>query len=187
MRGRDSTKDNVDNVAPLLGGTIRMRWLERHSWWGLVFVAVTLVVFGVTDMSSGAVADPAIPLGLTGMTLEDLRTEGPAAYRMFDFFTRVNGWSLVIAGLLTASILFIPFRRDEPWAWWTMWLLPAWAAGAAVFYVVAGMQPDQPPPPPLLSGPIVAVLTAAILLLSSPRFLRASGRKDPFGNDSRTA
>ena len=147
-----------------------MRWLERHSWWGLAFVAVVLVIFGVTDIISGAAADRAIPLGLTGMTIEELEAQSPAAYRMFDFFTRVNGWSLVLVGVLVSTILFIPFRRGERWAWWTMWLLPAWAIGAAVFYVVAGVQADQPPPPPLVSGPIVAVLTAAILLFSAPRF-----------------
>lgn len=149
-----------------------MDWLERHAWWGLLVFAVVLVLFGVLDMVSGPAADRAIPLGLTGMTIEELQASSRAAYGLFDFFTRVNGWSLVLVGSLMAAIVLIPFRRNEPWAWWTMWLLPVWAIGAAVFYVVAGLAPGQPPPPPLVSGPIIAGLSAGILLVSIRRFFR---------------
>jgi hypothetical protein len=149
-----------------------MGWLERHAWWALLLVAATLVAFGVTDILSGAAADPAIPFGLTGKTNAELRAESADAFRMFDFFTRVNGASLLFIGVLAAAILLVPFRRNEPWAWWAMWTLPIWAAGAALFYVVAGTVPDVPPPPPLVSGPIVAVVGAAALLVSAPRFFR---------------
>lgn len=152
-----------------------MEWLARHAWWGILLIALTLVIFGLTDMAAGAAADPAIPMGLTGMTIEQLEAESPAAYRMFDFMTRSNGWSLVLVGLFTTAVLVIPFRRGERWSWWTLWLVPAWAAVVPVFYLVAGVEPDQPPPPPLVSGPIVAVLGALILLVSARRF---------FGSDS---
>lgn len=147
-----------------------MRWLERHAWWGLLFMTVTLVIFGVGDVLVGPAADRGIPLGLTGMTLEELQAEGPASYRLFDFFTRVNGNSLLLAGLFGTAMLLFAFRRDQPWAWWTMWLLPVWAVGGTAFYLVAGVHADQPPPPPLVSGPIFAFVAVAILLVSAPRF-----------------
>lgn len=147
-----------------------MNWLQRHSWWGLVAIAVMLVAFGLVDISSGAAADPAIPLGLTGKTLGELRADDAIGLELFDFMTRANGWSLVLLGGLLTVILLVPFRRGERWAWWTMWSIPAWSVGVALFYVVAGVQPDVPPPPPMVSGPIVAVLSAAILALSAPRF-----------------
>jgi hypothetical protein len=43
-----------------------MARLQRHAWWGLVAMAVIIVLFGVTDIISGVAADPGIPLGLTG-------------------------------------------------------------------------------------------------------------------------
>ena len=153
-----------------------MNWLQRNAWWGLVAVAAVFVLFGVVDVASGAEADPAIPLGLTGLTLAELRAESAIGVELFDFMTRVNGWSLILLGGLLAVILLVPFRRGERWAWWTVWSIPAWSIGVALFYIVAGVQPDQPPPPPMVSGPIVAVLSAAILLLSAPRFFgRRSG------------
>jgi hypothetical protein len=146
-----------------------MHWLRRHGWWGLLVVAIILAVFGFTDIASGAAADPAIPLGLTAQTIEELEAESAAAYAVFDFYTRSNGWTLVILGALLATITLVPYRRGERWAWRTMWVLPVWSVGVAAFYVVAGVEPDQPPPPPMVSGPIIAVLTAAILLIDRGR------------------
>ena len=156
-----------------------MRWLERHAWWGLLAIMLTLVIFGVTDVVVGPAADPGIPLALTGMTLGELQAEGPAAYRLFDFFTRVNGFTLLIAGLFGTATMLFAFRRNQRWAWWTMWVLPVWAVGATLFYLVAGVDSDQPPPPPMVSGPFIAVLAAAILLASAPRFFRRSSAEQP--------
>ena len=150
-----------------------MRWLERHAWWGLMAIAILYIVFGVTDLIIGPNADVGIPLGLTGMTPAELEAEGPSAYRMFDFMTRTNGWSLVMIGWLMVAVLWFGFRRNERWAWWTMWFIPVWTAGIGVFYLAAGVDPAQPPPPPMISGPIVAAISAAILLVSAPRFFRA--------------
>jgi len=141
-------------------------------WWGLAFMAVVVVLFGATDVLVGAPADVAIPMSLTGLTLAELESESAAAYRLFDFFTRVNGFSLVVLGLLAAAVIVFAYRRHRRWAWWTMWVLPGWAAGAALFYVVAGLAPGQPPPPPMLSGPIFAVLSAVILLVSARPFFQ---------------
>ncbi len=34
-----------------------MGWLERHAWWGLAFMSVVIVIFGMTDMAVGAPAE----------------------------------------------------------------------------------------------------------------------------------
>ena len=149
-----------------------MRWLELNAWWGLFATAIIIVLFGITDVVSGAAADPAIPLGLTGMTLDELEAESPTVFMLYDTYTRVNGVGGVLIGLLFSSVLWFGFRGNQRWAWWTMWLLPIWALCILVFYLVIGVQPDQPLPPPMISGPILAVLCVAILLVSAPRFFR---------------
>jgi ABC-type Fe3+-siderophore transport system permease subunit len=116
-----------------------MQWLRRHGWWGLLVVALILVFFGVTDIAGGPAADPAIPLGLTGQTIEELEAESAAAYAVFDFHTRSNGWTVVIFGTLLAIITLVPYRRGERRAWRTMWVLPVWLAGVAVSYIIAGV------------------------------------------------
>jgi hypothetical protein len=148
----------------------RMKWLSRHAWWGLAAIAVLFALFGVTDILSGAAADPAIATALTGKSLSQLQAEGGDAYQLYDFAVRQNGWTLMLVGGLLLAILVFGFRRNQRWAWWAMWALPVWSVGVMVFFVVTGTEPSQPPAPPMISGPIVAVVSAAILLVSGPRF-----------------
>jgi hypothetical protein len=155
------------------GYSPRVEWLERHAWWGLMLISALLVAFGITDVIVGAAADPAIAVGLTGRTLDELRTESADAYRLFDFMTRANGGSLVLAGLGFSAILAFAFRHGRRWAWWVLWLMPLWGFAVALGYVVAGIQPERAPPPPLISGPIIAVVAAAILAATAPRFFSA--------------
>jgi hypothetical protein len=102
-----------------------------------------------TDIALGADSDRLIPQALTGKTIQQLEAESADAYGMFDFTVRINGWTLVLLGVLLALIVLIPFRRGERWAWWAAWALPIWAAVVPVFFLVAGVHPDQPPPQPV--------------------------------------
>jgi hypothetical protein len=152
---------------------VPVAYLQRNAWWGLVAVAVIVILFGVGDIVGGAAADPGIPLGVVGMTPAQLQAESAVVYRMFDFSMRSGGTTLVVLGILMTAILLFAFRSGQRWAWWTMWALPAWAFSAPVHFLSAGVQPGQAPPPPLVSGVIVGVLAVAILLVSVPRFFSA--------------
>jgi len=147
-----------------------MDWLQRNAWWGLVGLTVIVGLFGITDVIGGITADPGIPLGITGKTVAELEAESASAYRLLDLNARAGGTFLIVIGILMTTILLIPFRRGERWAWWVMWTLPAWAAAAFVAIFMVGVAQGQAPPPPMISGPIFAVLAAAILLVSAPRF-----------------
>ncbi len=151
-----------------------MSRLRPRSWWWFAFVAITLVIFGATDVAAGATADPGIPMGLTGKAPEALAAEGGAAYRMFDFTTRTQGWGLVIVGLLLLAVVAVPYRAGEPWAWWTMWLVPAWSLGVAAFFLAAGLDSNTPPPPPMVSGPMLSLIGVLVLLVDRRRFATAA-------------
>jgi hypothetical protein len=147
-----------------------MSWLQQRAWWGLLAMAVILVLFGITDMIVGAQADPGIPIGLIGLSPSELQSQSAAGYRVFDFFTRTQGLALLVIGALAIGILLFAYRRNQLWAWWAMWALPAWSTAVFLLYLVAGLAPNQPAPPPMISGPILAIVTAAIQLVSLPRF-----------------
>jgi hypothetical protein len=135
-----------------------------------VFLSGVVLMFGITDVIIGAAADEGIPLGLIGLSSSELRAESEAGYRIFDFFARSQGLALAVLGVLSAAVLLSAYRREQRWAWWSMWVLPAWSAGVLALYLVAGVDESQPPPPPMLSAPIVLVLTTAIQVISAPRF-----------------
>lgn len=149
-----------------------MEGLQRNAWWGLLAIAVLLAGFGVGDVINGVANDPAVPLGVVGMTPAELEAEGPNAYRMYDITLRGGGTSLVMVGALMTAILLFGFRRGQGWAWWTMWLLPAWAISISVGGLLIGVAPGQPPAPPVVSGFVLGILSGAILLVSAPPFFR---------------
>jgi hypothetical protein len=136
-------------------------------------LTVILGLFGIGDVASGVHADELIPLGVTGKSVAELRAESEQAYRLLDLGARNGGMLLILLSILMTTILIIPFRRGERWAWWVMWTLPAFAVAAFIVILVVGVAPGQAPPPPMISGPIFAVLASAILLASAPRFFRA--------------
>jgi hypothetical protein len=160
---------------------------RRRSWWVLAFLAVTLVVFGIGDVLGGVFADPVITQTLSGRTPADIQEAEPTAYRLYDFVTRSGGANLVLVGILIAVIVAIPYRGSQRWAWWAMWILPAWAALVPVQFLIFGTAAGQPPAPPMVSGPIVAVIAAGVLLIDRKRFADASAVPSTAATASGTA
>jgi hypothetical protein len=144
--------------------------LQRHGWWVLVLFAVAIVVFGAMDVVMGAAGDRVIALGLTGRTHAELIAESPDAFRLYDFTRRTQAWAVVTTGLLLLGILFGAYRNGQRWAWWVMWLMPAWSLTVPAMYLIFGLVPGTPPPPPVISGSIVGVISVMVLLLDRGRF-----------------
>ncbi len=147
-----------------------MTRLQRHGWQVLVLFAVAIVVFGAMDVVMGAAGDRVIALGLTGRTHAELIAESPDAFRLYDFTRRTQAWALVTLGLLLLGILFGAYRNGQRWAWWVMWLLPAYSLSVPAMYLVFGLVPGTPPPPPIISGSIVGVISILVLVLDRGRF-----------------
>ena len=147
-----------------------MTAIRKRAWWAIGAIAITLVVFGLTDVAIGAKADPGISVAVVGKDPAALEAAQPDAYRMFDFLTRSQGVALAMFGLLVLVVAAIPYRGGQPWAWGVLWLLPAWAIVVPLLYLTFGTAAGQPPAPPMISGPVVAVVAAGALVVDRGRF-----------------
>jgi hypothetical protein len=147
-----------------------MLWIQRHAWRLLLIITVLIAFIGVWPVLLGLKEDASVPLGIAGITATELEATSAAAYRLSDFQARTSGLDLIAMGILLSVVVLRGFRQNRPWAWWTMWTLPGWAAAVSVLILAVGVAPGQAPPNPMISGPIIAVLSAAILLVSVPRF-----------------
>jgi hypothetical protein len=145
-----------------------MRWLDRLGWWLLVATAVLSVVFGLGDLASGT---PDSSLAVTGQSAASLQASSPAAYDLIVEEVRTGGIHLVAISLISLAVLLFGFRRNERWAWWTMWLWPVMTAALAAIHFTT-VAPGQSPAVPAYSGSIVAALDAVALLVTAPRFFR---------------
>ena len=153
----------------------------------LLTIATILVLFGIGDIASGPDADPAITMGIVGRNADEVRATDPTGFRLYDFVTRGNGLNLVVIGTLFVSILAVPYRFGDRWAWSTMWLLPAWALAIPIFVIWFGPAPGTVLPPPAISGPILAVVAALSLLVDRHRFARRTATQAPIDLESAPA
>lgn len=152
---------------------------QRRGWAFLFALAIVIGLFGVGDIILGMAADEAIAQGVTGMTMAEIeQISGPIA-TLINLQVRAGGAQLLVLGIVWCTILAIPFRRGERWAWYVMWTFPLWALGVAVHFLFVDLQPGAPVPPPAISGWVFFALTAAILLASRPSMesqARVAGR-----------
>jgi hypothetical protein len=145
--------------------------LLRNTDWALLALGVITVVVGFGYLVGGAqVADaPDYALSVTGMTSDQLAVQGGEAYRLIQDQARTYGIALMVIGVLSAAIVLYGFRRDQKWAWWVVWSLPAYIASEALVHIVDTI-PGEPPPGPAFTSLIVSALVAGLLIVSAPRF-----------------
>lgn len=148
---------------------------RRNSWKFLLALVAVIGVFGVGDLVRGVDADPAIPLAVTGLTVDAMWETNEPLTTLVDLQVRAAGLHLIVLSLVWATIVLVPFRRGERWAWFTMLTFPAWALTVAVFYLFVDLQPDVPPPPPAISGWVFAALTSALLVGAAGGIPNAGG------------
>lgn len=61
----------------------------------------------------------------------------PGIYDTFPLDEMQRGWSQVALIVISGVIVWIPFRRREPWAWFTLWLFLFLFACPVVLYPLA--------------------------------------------------
>ena len=136
----------------------------------LAFYGFTLILFGVTDTLNGVLSDPGITVALSGLTSAEVQAQDPIGYRLFDFATRALGLALLAMGVLATSIVLVPYRAGQRWAWAVLWTLPVWSGLAPALYLVFGVAPNTPPAPPMVFGPILGAVAAGALIVDRKRF-----------------
>lgn len=141
---------------------------SRHGWKFLLGLVAVIGLFGLGDIIAGANADPAIAVGISGLTPEEIRALSQPVHRLVDLQTRAGGLQLLVVSILWGVIVLIPLRRGERWAWMTMWTFPLWSLTVSVGFLFVELQPDRPLPPPAISGWVFFALTSLLLWVAKP-------------------
>jgi len=142
----------------------------------LLLVCAVLVLFGLGDIRQGQDADPAIANAYTGKDWEQVKIDSPAEVRLIDLNTRAGGLHMIVMGIMAGVVTWMSFRKGERWAWFVLWLLPAWSVGVFLLHFLSERSPDFLPPPPMVSGPIFAGVLVVGLGVSARRFFGPQGK-----------
>lgn len=137
---------------------------RRNAWRFLAGLAAIVLLFGVGDIVRGLDADPAIPEGVTGRTITEIRADDPALASLLDMQVRAGGIHLVILGGLWLTLIMVPLRRGERWAWMALWSLPLWGLAVSMMFLFIDRPSGAPIPPPAVSGWVFFAAGASLLL-----------------------
>lgn len=159
LRDRRSSDASVD-AAP--------GFWQRHAWRFLAGLAVIVLLFGVGDIVRGLDADPAIPEGVTGLTIAEIRAANPAVAGLLDLQVRSGGVHLLMLGGMWLTLVAVPMRAGRRWAWNAVWSLPLWGLTVSVAFLFVDRPAGAPIPPPALSGWVFFAIGAALLLACRP-------------------
>lgn len=160
------------------GERMRGGFWARNSWKFLLALVAVIGMFGIGDLVIGVDADPAIPLGVTGFTPDEIRAMSQPVHRLIDLQTRAGGLQLIVISVVWSMLVIVPLRRGDRWAWYTMWTFPAWGLAVSVAFLLVELQPEHPVPPPAISGWIFFGLTSLLLWAAKPSKSMVSGGID---------
>ena len=147
-----------------------MTAIRRRAWWLLLGLIAIFGLFATGDIAAGIAFEPRTVISLTGRTVDQLQAESASAYRMLDYVVRAGGITFVMLAVVLVAILLVPYRAGQRWAWWTMWLFPAWMAAVLVLNTATGTAPGQGLSDTATSAPVILVISAAVLLVDRSRF-----------------
>ncbi len=153
-----------------------MSAVRARLWWLLTGLSLIIVLLAIGDIAGGAAFEPEGSRAMGSVTLAQIEAASPGAMRVLDFKARAGGVVLLAVGVLLSIVAWIPYRAGLRWAWFAMWVLPAWAAAFVVMPTLYGLAPGQSLTGPMLSGLVIAAIAAGALVLDAPRF------KDPATN-----
>jgi hypothetical protein len=101
---------------------------EKYAW--IIFLVIGLLTMAAAvPHALGLNTDPVLVKSIVGMTIEDLKLMNPMFFDLYNFYFRSGGLSDFGFAFLLLAISATAYRRGEKWAWYTLWIVPAFFLG----------------------------------------------------------
>lgn len=103
------------------------RFYERHAWILVFVMGLLLVVFGLSYVVMGLAEQPELNVAVQGeriSTASLLEDAPPELSPIFGQVVRAWGIFEFAFGTLVMAVSFLGLRKQQKWAWWTLWVLP---------------------------------------------------------------
>ncbi len=115
---------------------------EKHAWILLLAAAIVLLVDGLLSLIESA--SPSIISEDLGVSWEQLVGSSPTIANFVLISLRAGGLSSFVMSVFVMSLSRKSYRKGERWAWYLLWLLPAFFVIYGLELVSAGFPPVSP-------------------------------------------
>ena len=147
---------------------------EKYAWILLFAIGVIFLVSAVP--ATLGIPDPATVERIAGMTVNELKVSSPGFYNLYLFYFRFGGLSDIGFAFFITAISVTAYRKGEKWAWYALWVLPAYFIASAAISMSVESNLSL-----LLPETTFAILSLVGLLLPYRKFFpsKAKGTEAP--------
>ena len=136
---------------------------EKYAWILLFAIGVIFLVSAVP--ATLGIPDPATVERIAGMTVNELKVSNPGFYNLYLFYFRFGGLSDIGFAFFITAISVAAYRKGEKWAWYALWVLPAYFIASAAISMSIESNLSL-----LLPETVFAILSLVGLLLPYRKF-----------------
>lgn len=136
---------------------------EKYAWILLFAIGVIFLVSAVP--ATLGIPDPATVERIAGMTVNELKVSNPGFYNLYIFYFRFGGLSDIGFAFFITAISVTAYRKGEKWAWYALWVLPAYFIASAAISMSIESNLSL-----LLPETVFAILSLVGLLLPYRKF-----------------
>jgi len=136
---------------------------EKYAWILLFAIGVIFLVSAVP--ATLGIPDPATVERIAGMTVNELKVSSPGFYNLYLFYFRFGGLSDIGFAFFITAISVTAYRKGEKWAWYALWVLPAYFIASAAISMSIESNLSL-----LLPETVFAILSLVGLLLPYRKF-----------------
>jgi len=104
---------------------------QKYAW-VLLFIFGIFAIIDAIAIIAGVDPDPSLFQKLLGQSLGDYSSLHPEAGTTITYLLQLYGSALLVVGVFTTVVSYLPYRKGEKWAWYTMWYLPVWGLLEAI-------------------------------------------------------
>ena len=136
---------------------------EKYAWILLFAIGVIFLVSAVP--ATLGIPDPATVERIAGMTVNELKVSNPGFYNLYIYYFRFGGLSDIGFAFFITAISVTAYRKGEKWAWYALWVLPAYFIASAAISMSIESNLSL-----LLPETVFAILSLVGLLLPYRKF-----------------
>jgi hypothetical protein len=140
----------------------------------IIFLILSLIAFGFGLLYVFRENLMGYHIAFLGVNTSELNEFSPRVLQLYLALMRVAGSCMIAIGIGALLITLIPHKNEEPWAWWTLFVLFS-ASLTPMYFVthhIARYIPEGQPKPPSILVLIMLGLLLISLVLSCPYFKR---------------
>ncbi len=101
-----------------------MAYAKRQAWLGFLVIGILGLIFGAYAYALAQPPELETFERITGLSWENTQQSLPGMAEYVSIITQSQAQFIVAFGAFIVALAAVPYRKQEAWAWYTLWVVP---------------------------------------------------------------